>query len=346
MTALVRDALRPALKDANQSAHPGLLLQRGWAVKDDQDAEAKTRHIERICAIPAPKLYERAYARWLKSTADEARFTRVAMKIEGRLLIGLTGGGALETGCAVSHSYGTPYLPGSSIKGVVRAWAEKAMPEWGKQFNDLFGTTDLSGLVTFHDAWWIPDNGGSHKSQPFVADIVTPHHPDYYSSAGEKPATDLDSPIPNALIGVRGSFLFVLEGELGWRGLAENMLIKALAEDGIGAKTRAGYGYLALDKEINQRLANEAAESRRAALPVTERLKAEADALTEKQIAELFGPDINKTREHHGENFELFANSVKERHGSIIENWKPETKKTNKPRWKAYRFFTGTREDE
>lgn len=349
MTALVRTDLRDALKAA-KDAHPGLLLQRGWTdfVKTDATNEGtggKGEHIARICEISIDKHYQHAFARWNKATADDTRFTRIAMKIEGRLLIGLTGGGALETGCAVSHSYGTPYLPGSSIKGAVRAWAEKNMSEWQTQFDDMFGTTDLSGLVAFHDAWWIPDSGnGSHKKQPFVADIVTPHHPDYY--AGKGPATDLDSPKPNNLVGVRGSFLFVIEGEAGWRALTMEMLIKALTENGIGAKTRAGYGYLSLDTDATQRLARAAQESRMATLPVEQRLSAEVAVLTEKQIAEQFGSDINKTRDRLGEIFELFANLVRERHGTVIENWKTETKKTNKPRWKAYRFFTGSAEDE
>ncbi len=268
MTQLVRDPLKSLLRQA-RDAHPGLLLQRGWTDYVNTDAAnegtgGKGQHIERICAVSIDDHYRHAFERWKKATDDDARFTRIALKIEGRLLIGLTGGGALETGCAVSHSYGMPYLPGSSIKGAVRAWAEKAMPEWKTQFNELFGKDDasISGLVVFHDAWWIPDSGGgAHKSQPFVADIVTPHHPDYY--AGKGPATDLDSPVPNALIGVRGSFLFTLEGDPLWLGLAETMLVKALAESGIGAKTRAGYGYLAADerdaKERQERAKKQAA---------------------------------------------------------------------------------------
>lgn len=350
MTALVREKLSDAIEAAN-SAHPGLLLQRGWAdhVKTDaanEGTSGKGKHIERICTIPASDLYVRAYQRWVKATADDARFTRIPMKIEGRLLIGLTGGGALETGCAVSHSYGMPYLPGSSTKGVVRAWAEKAMQDWKDQFDDLFGSTDLSGLVAFHDAWWIPDSGNDpHKKQPFAADIVTPHHTEYYAG-GRAPVSDLDSPVPNNLVGVRGSFLFVLEGEPGWRSLASKMLEKALAENGIGAKTRAGYGYLSPDDDTNQRLHREAEQSRMATLPVDQRLGVEVAALTEKQIAEQFGPDVNKTGDRHGENFELFANLVRELHGALIESWKNETKKTNKPRWKAYRFFTGMTEEE
>ncbi len=270
MTALVREALRPAFKAA-KDAHPGLLLQRGWADFVQTNSEnagangtpGKSAHIARICAIPASELYERAYQRWASTTSNSQRFSQLIFKIDGRLLIGLAGSGSLETGCAISHSHGMPYLPGSSIKGVVRAWAEIHMPDWQSQFDELFGREDRSGLVAFHDGWWIPHSGSaSHKNRPFAADIVTPHHPEYY--AGKKAATDLDSPVPNSLIGVRGSLMLVLEGEENWRRLAAQMLTKALAQQGIGAKTRAGYGYLQLDEKetctLTQKASQQASE--------------------------------------------------------------------------------------
>ena len=111
--------------------------------------------------------------------------------------------------------------------------------------SDTDHPSGLSGEIAFHDAWWIPDSGGgSHKNKPFAEDVLTPHHSEYYGSEGKTPATDLDSPVPNALIGVRGSFLFTLEGEPLWIKLAIFMLQQALSENGIGAKTAAGYGYL------------------------------------------------------------------------------------------------------
>lgn len=268
MTKLVRDDLRESLRAA-RNAHPGLLLQRGWIdyVKTDAANEGKGgkgEHINRLCAIPVEDFYRHAYDRWLKLTADTDRFTRIAMKIEGRLLIGLAGGGALETGCAVSHTYGAPYLPGSSIKGVVRAWAEEYFSNNQSYLDEIFGTQDMSGLMSFHDAWWVPGSvEGAHKDKPFAQDIVTPHHPDYYAGSGASLATDLDSPVPNGLISVRGSFLFVIEGQPLWLKLARTLLEKALGENGIGAKTRAGYGYLSVDSKFAEQQAKE--EKRKAA---------------------------------------------------------------------------------
>lgn len=258
---LVRTELLDLVKAAND-AHPGLLIQRGWTDfvetnSDNKGEGGKSGHIVRICKITAPDLYRHAFERWFAATHDAARFRHLAMKVQGRLLIGLSGGGALETGCAVSQTYGMPYIPGSSLKGAARAWAKQHQIEHDVM-HYLFGTDPdaknpegLSGEIVFHDAWWIPDSGGagSHKNRPFAEDVVTTHHGDYYGSEGATPATDLDNPTPNALIGVRGSFLFTLEGEAIWLKLAEFTLRKALENNGIGAKTAAGYGYLLKDSD-------------------------------------------------------------------------------------------------
>ncbi len=252
---LVRDTLRPALKNT-QSAHPGLLIQKGWpdyarTGPDTADAKDKTQHIRRVCGLPMPEAYERAYKRWKKATEDGARFVNVEIMLKGRLFIGLAGGGALETGCAISHTWGMPYIPGSSVKGVVRTWAAHCLGENSPALREIFGSEPtkedkqgLSGLVAFHDAWWVPESAPvPNKNKPFVEEVITTHHSDYYGSDGRTPATDLDSPVPNAMIGVQGGFRFTLEGPQEWLEIARVLLQSALVESGIGAKTRAGYGY-------------------------------------------------------------------------------------------------------
>lgn len=250
---LLRESLRTAWRQADE-AHPGLLLHRGLpnTTLDEHASGAtvvKTEHVRRFCRIGASSLYNHAYDRWKRLTADTSRFQQCDMQLVSRLLMGLNGGALLETGCTVSHVHGMPFIPGSSIKGVARAHARESVfgTDHPDILDNLFGsaasadpdaTSGLSGLVVFHDAWWIP----ASASTPFVEDVVTTHHSDYYAQEGRTPASDVDSPIPNAQIAVRGRFLFVVEGPLAWADLAAKILVSALCERGIGARTRSGYG--------------------------------------------------------------------------------------------------------
>lgn len=250
-TPLMREALRPLYRDA-RDAHPGLLVQRGYPEYDnatEAGRQAKTAHLRRICNLPATAFYRNAYHRWRRATADPLRFRQVELALESRLFIGLTGGGMLETGCAISHSYGAPYIPGSSLKGVVRGGVGGSVfaQEHPRTVAELFGAdanpdgphpAGLSGLVSFHDAWWVPGSA----EHPLVEEVVTTHHLEYYGQEGRVAASDFDSPIPNAQLAVQGRFLFVLEGPPAWLDLAERMMISALANQGVGAKTRSGYG--------------------------------------------------------------------------------------------------------
>ena len=132
----LRRLYKKAAQDAH--AHPGLLLQRGLT---EHDEKTKTDHIESVCRGTAGEFYKRTYKRWKQATADRKRFRRVFLKLETRLFIGLTGGGMLETGCAISHSHGMPYIPGSSVKGVVNAYAHDRLDKGGADICDeLFGS--------------------------------------------------------------------------------------------------------------------------------------------------------------------------------------------------------------
>ena len=254
MTVLMRLALREPFRNA-RDAHPGILLQRGYPEHESGDAATKNKHVEKICQIPAGDPYRRAYERWVRFTADPQRFIGTVLRLDTRLFISLSAGGMLETGCAIQHSYGVPYIPGSSLKGLVSGFARARNGFGPEACAELFGTEaqagsahpdGLSGVIGFHDAWWVPDSAKT----PLVQEVVTSHHPDYYGNDGRSAATDLDSPVPNAQVAVRGSFLFVIEGPgAAWLDLALDILEAALLEQGVGAKTRAGYGYFSEDAE-------------------------------------------------------------------------------------------------
>lgn len=99
-----------------------------------------------------------------------------------------------------------------------------------------------AGLVTFHDALYVPGSLAGNK--PFAADVLTVHHKGYYDSSGQSAPNDYDSPNPVAFLTVRPKcrLLLALSGPSEWTELAAQLLADALKNWGVGGKTAAGYG--------------------------------------------------------------------------------------------------------
>ena len=117
----------------------------------------------------------------------------------------------------------------------------------------LFGTTDDSGCITFHDAWILPET-----PKPLRMDVMTPHHPNWLD--GSIAPNDFDSPTPVPFLSVAGSFRVAVAWQgpehaeaKRWAKLACSLLKQALAEWGIGSKTTSGYGRLAEGQELPPR---------------------------------------------------------------------------------------------
>jgi CRISPR-associated protein Cmr6 len=222
--------LRP---DQLHRAHPGLRLDKFMDI-DEPDWKAVTE----------PRLddaaYRLAYRRWEQHWSSNASSAlSIIGRVHGRLAVGLGSESVLEVGIRLSHSYGTPIVPGSAIKGVLRSRMED---ERLRDF--LFGSQESPAFTDFQDAWWIPDS-----RSPLSLDVMTVHHPDYYSSrAAVIPApSDLDNPNPVKFLSARGSFLFVVrflaEDPKGqWLGYIRRLLRDTLENEGIGGKRSAGYG--------------------------------------------------------------------------------------------------------
>lgn len=326
MTALVRKNVEAPFRNS-KSINPSLLLEKGLLSLDGENS--KKEHLQKLVALPASAEYKTAFNRWFDLTGDDSRFQQTAFTVKNRLLIGMNGNAGLETGCCLSRNYGMPYIPGSSVKGVVRNWANSNLKAFSDDIEELLGTDDseqpsrISGTVTFHDAWWIPKDGG----KPFVLDVVTTHHQAYYNGSQDKPS-DTDSPIPNHLLAVQGSFLFVLEGEPEAVQTGQRMLEEALEHNGIGAKNAAGYGYMKADLEW----------SKNNLMTAEEVLKYDVLQLTEKRLIELFSKDLAKTKERN--DLDDFVKKVIEIHHDLISSWQRETKKSAKNRYKAYQFLS------
>ena len=272
-----RDRLKISPGMLPQAGHAGLLLRRFLqvAVQDKGKKHPATRSelytAAQTAAANARALYGVAYSRWLDSVP---KATSERLDVQGRLIVGLGGDNVLETGITLHHTYGVPMIPGSALKGLAAHYCDQvwglADPKFrkargkkdeaiGAYHEVLFGATDDSGHITFHDAWIIPDSIRADGTSGLVLDVMTPHHSDYYSDktdeAGAKkgdliPPTDFDDPNPVTFLSVAGAFHVAVScdvpGEAGghWAKLAFDLLKEALREWGVGGKTSSGYGRL------------------------------------------------------------------------------------------------------
>jgi CRISPR-associated protein Cmr6 len=188
-----------------------------------------------------------------KRLADLARALRGQSTIFttiSRFATGLGREHPIENGFAWHPSLGVPYLPGSSVKGLVRAYAATwCEPHPDTQIYDrLFGPRDAAGSVIFFDALPV-------APVRLSADVMTPHYSDYYEGKQDKagkPAAPGDWLSPNPIffltVAVSQNFQFTLaprttaDQDKQDCNLAVKWLEAALIWLGAGAKTAVGYG--------------------------------------------------------------------------------------------------------
>ena len=283
---------RHQLRDVtvNDSTHAGLWLDRYLTMPTNvvpgEDDEAKTARSELIRQaterIKTPVGYRAAAQKRLALLEQDSPGVRREIReyaTSGRTIVGLGQKGVIEAGITLDRTWGVPLLPGSSLKGLAAAVAHGLTDDerWrkntdGKAEGDyaraLFGTTDQRGVVTFHDAFWLP----SHDQQPALAqDIMTVHHPSYYQKKPDDrefhPPDGTDSPIPVSFITTRAGLTFVItlearEDDAAWLKPAWQLLEAGLERLGIGAKTNAGYGRLVKDEKRAEQRERDAAARR------------------------------------------------------------------------------------
>jgi len=167
-------------------------------------------------------------------------------------------------GISLDYVTGLPYIPGSTVKGVLRSAFkhhseyvfEDAMPDslkssvggadklWNNLGIPLFGDEKNPGSAVFFDAFPV-ETGGKQGGRLLGRENITPH-----VNRNKPELSGLTEPNPLTLMKVLGGTVFCFKFDLG--GLAE----KANAEDllavfenifcdlGIGAKTNVGFGGL------------------------------------------------------------------------------------------------------
>lgn len=252
-----------SLEGATKAANRGLSFERfggDWDLDKERWRPVRKVWFDRISGQCGDAVALRAYARRLARLAECQGGCTRSFQLVGRLAIGMGVPHPIENGMTWHRILGTPYIPGSAIKGLVQAWAF----EWTNSFPEadderradaerIFGQWRLetdrpdaknrAGSVVFLDA--VPLIPPTIQS-----DVMTPHHGSYYGGPDMSPTESTVRPVPVEFATVRDAeFQFAVMPRVSGNEsgksdctAAMNWLEQALLRLGAGAKTRAHYG--------------------------------------------------------------------------------------------------------
>lgn len=276
------------LVDAANGVNRSLLFDKGvdtyndtWSGFRKADKKADPRAAERH---DGKLVFLESFREWFQRAAPNPEFVdRIARRqralIESlgarekvfttgsRLVIGLGLPQPTQTGFLLDRLTGCPYLPGSSLKGLLRAavravqrgdidgdagvWSAQAVARiFGPELSD--GDSPASGIMTFYDAF--PETWPTLE-----VDVLTPHYGNYYSEEEQAVPGDWHNPVPVPFLtlapGTPFRFYFSansaahrrndLAAEMLDRDLDSTAALLATALDwlGVGGKRSAGYGF-------------------------------------------------------------------------------------------------------
>ena len=228
----------------------GLILDKYIPLEAIQKSEGKGDWLKTLDPDSRidSRIAESVYTRW-RNTIQAMNAQSFSAVTDWRMVVGLGGETVLETDLTLQHLYGIPYIPGSALKGLTRAYAtsekdeghlSQKIEEDDETIKRIFGSQDRAGAVIFFDA--MPVNG----KFAFDVDIMNAHYPDYYGQ--NKLPTNDQNPNPVTFLTVADTvFMFALaprsQEDEQYVEQAKEWLKKALAKYGVGGKTSAGYGY-------------------------------------------------------------------------------------------------------
>lgn len=242
--------------------HPGLLLDR-WANSpvDPKDGPAReyawsSKHqLHHLKAViekhNAPRVVP--LGAWT-DLADALGARKARGSTVWRLALHLSRATSVENAAMCLHPvHGFPYLPGSGLKGLTRAWATFHCPQNPGDVERILGSEQPSGdgaasalkpgSVIFLDAW--------PATKPTLElDIVNCHHRDYYGSSVPEIPGDWDEPNMTYFLTVAPGTPFRFGVAPTDRAAPDDAatamkwLAQALMDLGAGTKTAVGYGYL------------------------------------------------------------------------------------------------------
>ena len=237
-----------------------------WSMKSEKDGDGNNPKLEWINTVAGSTVGLAAqldsYALRLMRLAEKRGGRFAVFTSESRFVTGLGRSHPVENGFVWHPTLGAPYLPGSSIKGTVRAWARiDANPSAPcETVKRLFGAPGNAGSICFLDAVPI-------TPLRLDSDVMTPH---YAGWSTDEPPGDWCSPtpIPFLVTAARTALLF---GIIPCRDVSHedldvvmSWLRSALAWSGGGAKTAVGYGRFATDDAATDALEQRLRDQERA----------------------------------------------------------------------------------
>lgn len=334
------------------------ILKADKKKKEDKDGKAKfLENFREKCGDD--KLLTNHCSR-LTSLASTLKAECKVFKTTWHFVTGMGLQHPVENGFAWHPTLGVPYLAGSGVKGLLRAWVETWAELEEKERLEVrrtwFGEQkgykqrkidageyspdecDSVGQLIFFDA--IPI-----EPVKLTVDIMTPHYGKWYEQGNgitslnesEKIPADWHNPEPHHFLVVKNaSFLFVIAARKPefQDQIKEAMseLEKALKYIGAGAKTAVGYGQfnlnLAMNKEIEKK-------EIMASTPLEDRLHKEVESFDIEKLSTMLSKNKKKTFEEWGEKKEQYLKIICEIHGQKIkENWENSHKDNEKKAFK------------
>lgn len=235
-------------------------MQEGGELKSDKDAAFKLKEVseksfqlsEVTKGLEKKQKLQSEYLASLKE--DEIQTFTIIAKTSSPFITGLGSGHPTETGMILDRNLGVPYIPSSSIKGVLRlayavniADGRSDVPD--SELEKYFGSTDTNksrrGQLMFLDAY-------PRENVELKVDIMNPHFGKYYDGTNKQPV-ETESPVPIKFLTVKQGTEFVFNcaylpldekdrSDEKVKDDVEKMFATAFSKLGFGGKTSIGYG--------------------------------------------------------------------------------------------------------
>ncbi|MBX3197803.1 MAG: type III-B CRISPR module RAMP protein Cmr6 [Labilithrix sp.] len=236
-----------------------------WSLKDEKGSANDSGKVAWLRDVARRKsgekrLLDEALRRRLElTTARRGQFG--IFKLESPFVTGIGRSHPVENGFAWHPTLGVPYLPGSSVKGLVRAWASAGSGTTSSTSVGLanaFDDAGGAGTIIFLDAIPIEPVG-------LEVDVMTPH---FHGWTKDAPPGDWRSPTPVPFLVTAPSARFAFSilprtEDVSDVARAFECLREALEHTGAGAKTAVGYGRFSYEAETTRRRRDELEAARR-----------------------------------------------------------------------------------